>query len=80
MPYYVRCIKPNENKSPVGIDYKRVVHQVSYLGLLENVRVRRAGFAHRQPYSRFLKRYNMIFHIIFIEINFNTIMLYSGIK
>ncbi|XP_050420077.1 unconventional myosin ID isoform X2 [Adelges cooleyi] len=59
-PYYVRCIKPNENKSPVGIDYKRVIHQVSYLGLLENVRVRRAGFAHRQPYSRFLKRYKMI--------------------
>ncbi|XP_027837716.2 unconventional myosin ID isoform X1 [Aphis gossypii] len=60
MPYYVRCIKPNENKAPVGIDYKRVVHQVSYLGLLENVRVRRAGFAHRQPYNRFLKRYKMI--------------------
>ncbi|XP_050524575.1 unconventional myosin ID [Daktulosphaira vitifoliae] len=59
-PYYVRCIKPNENKSPVGIDYKRVIHQVSYLGLLENIRVRRAGFAHRQPYSRFLKRYKMI--------------------
>jgi len=57
IPYYVRCIKPNENKAPVGIDYKRVVHQVSYLGLLENVRVRRAGFAHRQPYKRFLKRY-----------------------
>lgn len=58
-PYYVRCIKPNENKAPVGIDYKRVVHQVSYLGLLENIRVRRAGFAHRQPYKRFLKRYKV---------------------
>lgn len=32
-------------------------HQVAYLGLLENVRVRRAGFASRQPYARFLLRY-----------------------
>jgi myosin heavy subunit len=29
--------------------------QVNYLGLLENVRVRRAGFAYRQEYWRFLR-------------------------
>uniref|UniRef100_A0A673IA90 Unconventional myosin-Ig-like n=1 Tax=Sinocyclocheilus rhinocerous TaxID=307959 RepID=A0A673IA90_9TELE len=33
--------------------------EVAYLGLLENVRVRRAGFAYRQPYARFLQRYKM---------------------
>ena len=30
--------------------------QVRYLGLLENVRVRRAGFASRQRYERFVER------------------------
>lgn len=55
-PFYVRCIKPNENKSPTGIDDERVEHQVRYLGLLENVRVRRAGFAYRHRYDLFLKR------------------------
>lgn len=30
--------------------------QVNYLGLLENVRVRRAGFANRQEYQRFVQR------------------------
>ncbi|KAG1662253.1 Myosin-IA [Nymphon striatum] len=55
-PYYVRCIKPNEHKSPVLFDNERVRHQVNYLGLLENVRVRRAGFAYRQTYTRFLRR------------------------
>ena len=30
--------------------------QVNYLGLIENVRVRRAGFAYRQSYDRFLRR------------------------
>uniref|UniRef100_A0A4W3JKB0 Myosin IG n=1 Tax=Callorhinchus milii TaxID=7868 RepID=A0A4W3JKB0_CALMI len=58
-PYYIRCIKPNEQKSPVHFDYERCKHQVEYLGLLENVRVRRAGFAYRQPYQRFLQRYKM---------------------
>ncbi|KAM6134371.1 unconventional myosin-Ig [Pterocles gutturalis] len=56
-PYYVRCIKPNDHKSPTLFDEERCRHQVSYLGLLENVRVRRAGFAYRQPYHRFLLRY-----------------------
>ena len=55
-PHYVRCIKPNEEKSPVLFDRERVRHQVNYLGLIENVRVRRAGFAYRQSYDRFLRR------------------------
>ncbi|XP_054715568.1 unconventional myosin-Id-like [Uloborus diversus] len=59
-PYYVRCIKPNDQKSPALFDEDLVQHQVSYLGLLENVRVRRAGFAYRQTYNRFLRRYKMI--------------------
>ncbi|KAJ6655115.1 hypothetical protein lerEdw1_006019 [Lerista edwardsae] len=58
-PYYVRCIKPNDLKSPLSFDTERCRHQVAYLGLLENVRVRRAGFAYRQPYDRFLLRYKM---------------------
>ncbi|XP_067825194.1 unconventional myosin-Id isoform X5 [Heptranchias perlo] len=59
-PYYVRCIKPNDQKSPLLFDERRCQHQVEYLGLMENVRVRRAGFAYRQTYERFLQRYKMI--------------------
>jgi hypothetical protein len=35
-------------------------NQVKYLVLLENVRVRRAGFAYRQTYERFLHRFKMV--------------------
>jgi hypothetical protein len=56
-PFYVRCIKPNEDKEAGRLEEGHCRHQVSYLGLLENVRVRRAGFASRQPYPRFLLRY-----------------------
>ena len=33
-----------------------VRHQVKYLGLMENLRVRRAGFAYRRPFQTFLDR------------------------
>lgn len=59
-PFYVRCIKPNDIKSPTVFDDVRVEHQVRYLGLLENVRVRRAGFVFRQSYEKFLLRYKML--------------------
>ncbi|PRP88238.1 myosin IE [Planoprotostelium fungivorum] len=59
-PHYIRCIKPNDNKKPGVIDNERLRHQIRYLGLLENVRVRRAGFAFRQPYPRFVWRYKII--------------------
>lgn len=59
-PFYVRCIKPNEDKVAAKLDEGHCRHQVEYLGLLENVRVRRAGFASRQPYPRFLLRYHSL--------------------
>ncbi|OTF75536.1 hypothetical protein BLA29_004781 [Euroglyphus maynei] len=60
VPFYIRCIKPNSDKSPSKFDPAIISHQVEYLGLVENVRVRRAGFAHRSTYERFYQRYKMI--------------------
>jgi myosin-1 len=59
-PFYVRCIKPNDNKVPNTLDHEKVKNQVFYLGLLENVRVRRAGFAYRLTYESFLRRYKCL--------------------
>jgi myosin-1 len=59
-PHYIRCIKPNANKRPDELDEELCRHQIRYLGLLENVRVRRAGFAYRNDYKRFQARYKMI--------------------
>uniref|UniRef100_A0A671XKH5 Unconventional myosin-Ih-like n=2 Tax=Sparus aurata TaxID=8175 RepID=A0A671XKH5_SPAAU len=56
-PWYVRCIKPNEAKQPGRFDDVLVRHQVKYLGLMEHLRVRRAGFAYRRKYDIFLQRY-----------------------
>ncbi|XP_030366372.1 unconventional myosin-Ia isoform X2 [Strigops habroptila] len=59
-PNYIRCIKPNETKAAMLFTPELVLAQVRYLGLMENVRVRRAGYAFRQLYGSFLERYKML--------------------
>lgn len=59
-PSYIRTIKPNQTKIPTDYDTKMVLHQVKYLGLHENVRIRRAGFAYRQTYEKFTERFYLL--------------------
>ncbi|KAM8748777.1 unconventional myosin-Ib isoform 3-T3 [Acanthopagrus schlegelii] len=59
-PNYIRCIKPNDKKASHIFTESLVCHQVRYLGLMENVRVRRAGYAFRQAYEPCLERYKML--------------------
>uniref|UniRef100_A0A8D1NRL1 Unconventional myosin-Ib n=2 Tax=Sus scrofa TaxID=9823 RepID=A0A8D1NRL1_PIG len=59
-PNYIRCIKPNDKKAAHIFNEGLVCHQIRYLGLLENVRVRRAGYAFRQAYEPCLERYKML--------------------
>ncbi|XP_056245016.1 unconventional myosin-Ib isoform X4 [Seriola aureovittata] len=59
-PNYIRCIKPNDKKASHIFTESLVRHQLRYLGLMENVRVRRAGYAFRQPYEPCLERYKML--------------------
>ncbi|TPX17959.1 uncharacterized protein E0L32_011960 [Thyridium curvatum] len=59
-PSYIRTIKPNENKSPSEYTVPNVLHQIKYLGLQENVRIRRAGFAYRQSFEKFVDRFFLL--------------------
>lgn len=59
-PSYIRTIKPNENKSATEYNSPNVLHQIKYLGLQENVRIRRAGFASRQTYEKFVERFYLL--------------------
>eukprot|EP00039_Didymoeca_costata_P012699 m.184053 g.184053 ORF g.184053 m.184053 type:complete len:928 (+) comp15556_c0_seq2:1512-4295(+) len=60
IPSYVRCIKSNHKRQPMFLDSELVKHQVKYLGLVENVRVRRAGFCFRELYKDFFWRYSLL--------------------
>nr|XP_025857688.1 unconventional myosin-Ia [Vulpes vulpes] len=59
-PNYIRCIKPNEHQQRGQFSWDLVATQTQYLGLLENVWVRRAGYAYRQRYEPFLERYRLL--------------------
>ncbi|KAG0677523.1 class II myosin [Pichia californica] len=59
-PSYIRTIKPNQHRSASEYDTKAVLHQVKYLGLKENVRIRRAGFAYRQTFEKFVERFYLL--------------------
>jgi len=59
-PHYIRTIKSNDKKMGGVFDDTLVTHQSRYLGLLENIQVRRAGFCYRKEFDFFLKRYKML--------------------
>uniref|UniRef100_A0A6J0SQ08 Unconventional myosin-X n=1 Tax=Pogona vitticeps TaxID=103695 RepID=A0A6J0SQ08_9SAUR len=59
-PFFVRCIKPNMQKMPDQFDQNVVLNQLRYSGMLETVRIRRAGFPVRRPFQDFHKRYRVL--------------------
>jgi len=59
-PSYVRCIKPNSEKKAGVWDDKMITHQIKYLGLMENLRVARAGYCFRRPFANFLQRFKSL--------------------
>eukprot|EP00835_Amoeboradix_gromovi_P002197 NODE_119_length_18895_cov_0.454990.p3 type:complete len:911 gc:universal NODE_119_length_18895_cov_0.454990:9769-12501(+) len=59
-PYFVRCVKPNQKKVSDRIDRKVVLDQLQYSGMLATVKVRKAGYPMRIPYTEFNRRYGMI--------------------
>jgi myosin-1 len=59
-PSYIRTIKPNQNRSSSEYDDKAILHQIKYLGLQENIRVRRAGFAYRNTFEKMVERFYLL--------------------
>mmetsp|Transcript_1230 Transcript_1230/g.1335 ORF Transcript_1230/g.1335 Transcript_1230/m.1335 type:complete len:381 (-) Transcript_1230:9-1151(-) len=55
--HYIRCIKPNGSKRPGMFERDLTLEQVRYLGMLETVKVRRAGYAFRMEFERFTAKY-----------------------
>jgi myosin-1 len=59
-PSYIRTIKSNQNRSATEYDTKAILHQIKYLGLQENIRVRRAGFAYRNTFDKMVERFYLL--------------------
>uniref|UniRef100_H3AY11 Myosin-7 n=1 Tax=Latimeria chalumnae TaxID=7897 RepID=H3AY11_LATCH len=59
-PHFVRCIIPNECKSPGDMDNSLVMHQLRCNGVLEGIRICRKGFPNRILYGDFRQRYRIL--------------------
>lgn len=59
-PYFVRCIKPNKTKVPLNFDEQMVTDQLRYSGMLETVRIRRAGYPVRKLFDDFSFRFRIL--------------------
>ncbi|NXD30590.1 MYH7 protein, partial [Spelaeornis formosus] len=59
-PHFVRCIIPNETKTPGAMDSFLVLHQLRCNGVLEGIRICRKGFPNRILYADFRQRYRIL--------------------
>ncbi|XP_022899670.2 unconventional myosin-Va [Onthophagus taurus] len=59
-PHYVRCIKPNDTKTPFEYNPQRAVQQLRACGVLETIRLSAAGFPSRWSYIDFFYRYRVL--------------------
>eukprot|EP00644_Phytophthora_capsici_P004676 jgi/Phyca11/506416/fgenesh2_kg.PHYCAscaffold_19_\ len=57
---YVRCIKPNANKSAVEFNRLMIVEQLRCAGVIAAIRISRAAFPNRLPLVEFQQRFQII--------------------
>jgi len=55
-PHFIRCIKPNTKQLPGIYDQDLVLQQLKCCGVLEVVRISRAGYPTRMTHQEFSKR------------------------
>jgi len=59
-PHYIRCLKPNDQLVPDHFDKAAVADQLSCGGILEAVRVARAGYSNHYSHEDFIRRYRCL--------------------
>ncbi|KAH1120968.1 hypothetical protein J1N35_004128 [Gossypium stocksii] len=59
-PHFIRCIKPNCKQLPDTYEEELVLQQLRYCGILEVVKISRAGYPTRMTHLEFAERYGFL--------------------
>ena len=59
-PWYIRCIKPNPHKESFSLLANDVHRQLRCAGMLESIRIRKAGYSVRRSVEEFVKKYKLL--------------------
>ncbi|CAK8535181.1 unnamed protein product [Lathyrus sativus] len=66
-PHFIRCIKPNAKQLPGIYDEDLVIQQLKCCGVLEVVRISRAGYPTRMTHQEFAQRYGFLLYEAYIS-------------
>ena len=58
--HYIRCLKPNDKNIPDYYEKNKILSQLRYAGVLEAVKVARAGYPIRIKINEFISKYKVL--------------------
>lgn len=58
--HFIRCVKPNENRSPTEWSNRRVMSQLQSLSILEALQLKKLGFSWRRCFRDFVKQFRFL--------------------
>lgn len=59
--YFIKCIKPNDNETPLNFNLDLVQKQLEYNGVLKLIDIFKQGFPYHFEHQKFIKDYKCVF-------------------